>query len=183
VGLGEDLAEIASAAAGTAALDETLSGVIATEPDRGTRVYLCAFEKGEERTWLALDRDGQPIGSRRLVRDAVAIAALCELAEERAGGGDPVALRQRLAELRSAGRRDGLEEAEAAAADLATAVRTTPRLASPEYLDTLGTLTARLEAALGELGRSPFAEAMKEAAAAVDELTRDVESNYRRELL
>jgi hypothetical protein len=182
VGLREDLDEIASAARSLAAPSEVVSGVIATEPEDGVRVYLCAFEGAEGRTWLALDRDGAPVGSRRLVRDAVAIAGLCELAEERAGGGDPTALRARLAALRGAERPGDLVEVEAAADKLVSSIRLHPRVASPEYLDLLGIVTKRLEDVLGETGRSPFAEAMNEAAAAIEELTRDVEMNYRFEL-
>src|SRR5688572_25750293 len=52
------------------------------------RVYLCAFSAGDDRTWLALDADGQPLADRDLVRDAVSIAALCELADEASGSSD-----------------------------------------------------------------------------------------------
>jgi hypothetical protein len=54
------------------------------------RVYLCAFEAGEERSWLALDAGGQPVADRSLLRDAVSIAALCELADELSGKPDDI---------------------------------------------------------------------------------------------
>jgi hypothetical protein len=63
-----------------------LSGVLATEALPGARVYVCAFGADDaERAWIALDDAGEPIGERRGVRDAVSIAALCEVAEEAAG--------------------------------------------------------------------------------------------------
>ena len=54
-----------------------------------------------------------------------------------------------------------------------------PRVASVPYLDELGLAAARLEQALGEVGGSPFAEAMKTGVAAADELADDVERRYK----
>jgi hypothetical protein len=142
-------------------------------------VYLCAYEGGGERTWLALDAAGEPVADRTLVRDAVAIAALVELAEESAGGGDVGALRAQLVELRLTDNPEGIEEAEVAAAELQAAIRPPPRVASVEYLDELGLAAAKLEQALGQIGASPFAEAMKIGVAASEELAGDVESRYR----
>ena len=84
--LQRDLARIAAAAQELAAPGEELTGVIPTEPEAGNRVYLCAYD-GPARAWLALDDGGRPVRDRALVRSAVSIAALCELAEESAGGG------------------------------------------------------------------------------------------------
>ena len=50
--------------------------MIPAEPAAGLRVYLCAFERGDGKSWLALDRDGRPLHDRALVRDAVSIAAI-----------------------------------------------------------------------------------------------------------
>jgi hypothetical protein len=158
---------------------EALVAVIPTEPGTGARVYLCAFERGEERAWLALDAARAPIADRVLVRDAVAIAAMCELAEESAGGGDLGALRARLVELRLTENPEGIEEAEVAAAALQEAIQSPPRLASVPYLDALGQAASRLEHALGELGGSPFAEAMKSGLGAADELAAEVEGRYK----
>jgi hypothetical protein len=119
------------------------------------------------------------IADRVLVRDAVAIAAMCELAEESAGGGDIGELRARLVELRLAEAPDGIEEAEVAAAELQQTIARVPRVASVPYLDALGEAASRLEHALGEVGGSPFAEAMKTGLAAVDELADDVERRYK----
>ena len=54
------------------------------------RFYVCAFEDGDEPSWLVLDATGVPVEERALVRDAVSIAALCEVAEEAAGIEPPV---------------------------------------------------------------------------------------------
>jgi hypothetical protein len=179
VSLEEELAAAGEAAQAHAAEGEQLAAVIPTEPGTGARVYLCAYERDGERSWLALDGGGVPIADRVLVRDAVAIAAMVELAEESAGGGDVGELRARLVELRLTDNPDGIEEAEQAAAALQDAIRPPPRLASVGYLDALGLAAASLEQALGELGGSPFAEAMKLGVAAADDLADDVERRYK----
>ncbi len=104
---------------------------------------------------------------------------MCELAEESVGGGDVGELRARLVELRLTEEPEGIEEAEVAAAALEEAIRPPPRVASVAYLDELGRAAAKLEQALGEVGGSPFAEAMKAGVAASDELADDVESRYK----
>ncbi|HZC75463.1 MAG TPA: hypothetical protein VE220_05775 [Gaiellaceae bacterium] len=174
----EDVERIAGAAVGFAAAGEELAGVLATET-LGRRVYLCAFESAEGRAWLALGDDAQPLTDPRLVREAASLAALCEVAEESAGGGHLPELRARLAELRETDNPLGIEEAEAAAAALAEALQTEPRVASGAYLDSIGSASRRLELALGESGASPFAVALQSAAAAVEGLTDDVERNYK----
>jgi hypothetical protein len=178
VGVADDVARIAAAAAGFAAEGEQLSGVLVAEP-LGRRVYLVAFEAGEGRAWLALDDDARALTERRLVREAASLAAMCEVAEESAGGGDLPQLRARLAEIREAEAPEGIEQAEQAAAALAAALQPEPRVASSAYLDALGVASQRLEQALGESGGSPFAAALRSAAAAVEELTADVERNYK----
>jgi hypothetical protein len=176
----EEELSAAGEAAGVQARDgEELVAVIPTEPGSGARVYLCAYEKGGERTWLALDAGLSPVADRILVRDAVAIAAMCELAEESAGGGDLGELRARLVELRLTENPEGIDEAEIAAAELQGAIQAPPRVASVAYLDALGQAAGRLEGALGEVGGSPFAEAMKTGVAAADELANEVERAYK----
>jgi hypothetical protein len=85
VDLNDELEAIAETARTHAADDEQLAAVIPAEPALGLRVYLCAFEAGDARSWLALCADGQPLADRSLLRDAVSIAALCELADELSG--------------------------------------------------------------------------------------------------
>ena len=77
--LADEIDAARTAAHGFAEDGEELVGVVPAEPASGERVYLCAFARGEERRWLAVDGGGRPVGDRRLVRDAAAIAALCEL--------------------------------------------------------------------------------------------------------
>jgi hypothetical protein len=179
VGLDEQLREAVETAVRFAEDGEELAGVVPAEPASGERVYLCVYSRGEERSWLALDAGGRPVGDRRLVRDAVSIAAMCELAEETAGGGDVGELRTRLVELRLMENPEGIEEAETAAAELQDVILAAPRLASVAYLDSIGGAALKLEQALGEVGGSPFAEAMKVGMTAAEELAADVERSYK----
>lgn len=174
----EEVGRIASVAADLAVPGEELAGVLVTET-LGRRIYLCAFESAERRTWLALDDEAEPLTEGRLVREAASLAALCEVAEESAGGGHLQELRARLVELRETDNPVGIDEAEAAAAALAETFQQEPRIASGAYLDALGSASRRLELALGEDGGSPFAAAMQAALGSVEELAADVESNYK----
>ena len=88
-------------------------------------------------------------------------------------------LRARLVELRETDNPEGIEEAESAAALLADTLQPEPRVASAAYLDAIGSASRRLELALGESGVSPFAAAMQSAIAAVEEVSNDVERNYK----
>jgi hypothetical protein len=180
--LARDLERIATHAAAHAGPGETVTGVLATEPVAGRRVYLCCFETGDARSWLALDGEGEPVTRRNDVRESVAIAAICEVAADSAGGGELAELRARLAALRMRERPDGIEEAEAAALELERVVGAPPRLATPVFLDDVGAAARTLEQALGGNGGSPFAEAMRQALPTVDELAAEVERSYKREL-
>jgi hypothetical protein len=182
--LAEEIEAAREAATAFARAGEEVAGVVPTEPAEGVRVYLCAYADtgGESHAWLALDAGGAPVDDRRLLRDAASIAALCELAEESAGGGDLPALRARLAELRETERPEGIEEAEEAAARLEAAIQPPPRVATPAYLDAIGTAAAALERALGGHG-SPFAEALTFGMAAAEEFAAEVEGTYRLELV
>jgi hypothetical protein len=179
MGLREDLDRAASAAAQLAAPGEKLAGVVPAEPEPGERSYLCAFQSGDERTWLVLNDEGDPVTDRERIRRVVSIIAVCELAEESAGGGELEELRQQLVALRLSESPPGIEEAEEAALTLEQAIGAPPRLAEPAFLDRVGEATRRLEAALGSSGGSPFAEAMKQGMAAADELAHDVQSGYK----
>jgi hypothetical protein len=180
--LSEDLRRIADAALPHAGPGEDLSAVIPTEPLGARRVYLCAFAADGSKSWLAFDADGEPVRDRRVLRDAVSIAAMCELAEETAGGGNLPELRAQLAALRESEAPEGIEEAEAAVDELERTLRGDLRVASPGYLDEVGSATRRLEQALGETGSSPFLEAMKQAGLTIDGLAADIESHYKLEL-
>lgn len=174
----EDVEPVASAAAGFAGPGEDVAGVLVTET-LGRRVYLCAFESAEGHSWLALAAAAEPLTERHLVREAASIAALCEVAEDYAGGGDLAELRTQLAELREIDDPEGIEEAEAAAAFLADTLQPEPRVASAAYLDAIGSASRRLEQALGDSSASPFAAAMQGALGPVEELVDDVERNYK----
>jgi len=181
VTLADELTRIAAVAAAFAETGEELRGVLVSET-LGRRVYLCAFEAGASRSWLALAEDAQPVRERQLVREAASVAALCEVAEESAGGGDLPQLRARLAEIQRTEAPAGIEEAESAAASLAETLRPEPRVASHAYLDAIGVASRRLEQALGESGGSPFALALQSAMGAVEDLADDVERNHKLEL-
>jgi hypothetical protein len=169
---------IASAAAAFAEPGEEVAGVLVAET-LGRRVYLCAFESAGGHAWLAFGDDAEPLTERRLVMEAASLAALCEVAEESAGGGNLPELRARLAELRETANPEGVEEAETAAAALAETLQPEPRVASGAYLDAIGSASRRLEQALGETDVSPFAAAMQAALGTVEELSNDVDRNYK----
>ena len=179
--LTDEIQGIALFAGEQAEAGEVVSGILAAEATPGERVYLCSFDAEAGRRWLALDGSGAPITNRRVVRDAASIAALCEVAEETAAGGDLDDLLSRLVAVRMTEAPAGIEEAEEAARNLQRTIEAPPRLASPAYLDRLGEATRRLEHALGE-GGSPFAEGMKLALAAVESLTAEIEQNYKADL-
>lgn len=156
-----------------------LVAVIAAEPEPGERAYLCAFADGEAaRRWLVVDAAGAAVRQRRRVRDAVTIAALCELAEETAFVGDLDELRSQLVALRLAERPPGIEAAEEAALALQRELGSPPQLASPARLDAVGLAARRLEQALDPTAGSPFGAAMRSAQGAVEALLRDVEDGY-----
>ena len=180
VGLDEELGLIAEAATAFATAGERVTAILPAEPASGVRTYLVAYEDdGDGRTWLALGGDAQPLQRRNAVREAVSIAAMCEIAEESAGGGDLQELRSQLVTLRLTENPPGIDEAEAAALELERALAAGPRVASPEYLDAVGAATRRLERALGDESGSPFAAAMRRALPAVEELTAEVEGAYK----
>jgi hypothetical protein len=180
VALADDLRRIADAAVRYAAAGEEVTGIVPAEPVPGARAYLCAYRSDNGRSWLVLDAEGRPADRRVDVRQVVSIAALCEVAEEVAGGGDLDDLRSQLVAVRMTENPPGIDEAEEAVLALQAAIGSTPRIATPEHLDAVGAATLRLEEALGPAaGGSPFAAAMKQATATVDELTRDVEGDYK----
>jgi hypothetical protein len=179
VALTRDLRRIAEAAARFVAPGEEVVGIVPAEPSSAARSYLCAYRGDDGATsWLVLDEDAKPVTDRARIREVVSIAALVELAEETAGGGDLEELRSQLVALRLTENSSGIEEAEEAALALEEAIGAAPRVATPELLDAIGAATVRLERALGDSG-SPFTVAMRQATPTVDELTRDVEAAYK----
>jgi hypothetical protein len=178
LGLSDDLQGIAAAAAAHADVGEEIEAILVAEAVPGERTYVCAFVGPGGRSWLALDADGVPLTSRSRVREAVSIAAMCEVAEESAGGGRLEELRGRLLALRLTENPPGIEEAEDAALALEATLAGPPRVASLAYLDAVGVATRRLERALGD-GGSPFAAAMQGALAAVEGVADDVETHYK----
>ena len=177
--LAQDLRLIAEAAVRYAQPSEEVVGIVPAEPSSGSRSYLCAYRgEGGETSWLVLDSDGKAVHDRARIREVVSIAALVELAEETAGGGDLDELRSQLVALRLTENPAGIDEAEEAALALEAAIGSAPRVATPARLDAIGAATLRLERVLGGTG-SPFAVAMKQATATVEKLTRDVEAAYK----
>lgn len=83
--LDRDLRRIAETAGKHAAEGEEVSGIVPAESASGIRLYVCAYGDGQANAWLVLDATGVPVEDRSLVRDAVSIAALCEVAEDAAG--------------------------------------------------------------------------------------------------
>ena len=86
--LDQELRRIAEVAVTFTREGEELAGIIPAEPAAGVRLYVCAYRDGDETSWLVLDANAAPVEDRSLVRDAVSIAALYELAEEAGGSGD-----------------------------------------------------------------------------------------------
>jgi hypothetical protein len=178
VALEEELERIA-ALASPLADGSALTGVLPTEPAVGARIYVCAFEAADgARAWLALDAGGTVVRSRRDVREAVSIAALCEVAEEAAFPGDLDELRSQLVALRITEDPEGIAEAEEAALALQHALGVPPHVASPDRLDAIGQAARRLEQALDPTGPSPFTTAMRSAVEVADALWEDVEASY-----
>lgn len=176
----ERAAELAAAAEDAGA---SVSGVLPTEPEAGRRVYVCSLDGADgTRGWLAVRDDGSVVTSRAELRAAVSIAALCEVAADTAGGGDLDGLIASLSELREREAPEGIEDAEAAARALRDVLGDPPQLATPARLDEIGAATRRLELELEPGGASPFAAALKAAQGPVQELQREVEAGYLREL-
>ena len=176
----DELVLIEALASRHAGPGDAVSGIIATEPKPGERVYLCSFDDADGlRSWLAVRDDGSAVESRVGLREAVSIAALCEVATEAAGGGDLDELIARLGELREQEGPPGIEDAEEAARALHLVLAGPPQLATPARLDEIGAATRRLERELDATAASPFASTLQASQAAVQELQREIEAGYR----
>jgi hypothetical protein len=183
VGLPDDLALVATHAAPYALAGEHVVGVMAAETEQGRRVYLCALGTGDgsgPAGWISLGSGGAPVADRDTVREAVSIAALCEVAGDAAFPGDLDELRARLVQVRITEAPPGIEEAELAAAELQRTLGVPPQLATPARLDAIGAAALRLEAALSDASAgSRFGDAMRRAQTAVDAVVREVEAGHR----
>jgi len=167
------LAEDLDSAARVASEHGRVTAVLAAEPDAGERAYLVALGDDEARHWLVLDAGFAPVQDRERVREVASVVVLAELAAELAGGGQLEQLRAHLAEVRFTERPAGIEEAEAAALALEHAIGVPPLVASPAYLDEVGTAAGKLERALGERA-SPFANAVAASSGAVQAFVAEV---------
>jgi hypothetical protein len=164
--LEQELETTLTAAGRLARPDEQAVAGLAAEP-AGERVYVVAFAAGDELGYVALDGAGAPVSDRRLVKDAVSLAALAERAEEVSGATAADELGERFGEaaavLRRVGDRDGAAAAEAviAAAGRLGDAAAGPRPATPQFLDRMAALAAELAAALDAF--VPVAERLPEA--------------------
>ena len=151
--LEQELETTLTAAGRLARPDERAVAVMATEP-AGERVYVVAFAAGDDLGYVALDGAGAPVTDRRLVKDAVSLAALAERAEEVSGATAAEELGERFGEAAAVLRRVGDREAAAAAdAVIAAAGRlgaaaAGPRPATPQFLDRMAAHAAELATAL-----------------------------------
>jgi hypothetical protein len=152
VSLEQELAAAQAAAAAHAGPGERVAAVIPAEPAGGLRVHLVAFEGGERLGYVMLDVDGTPVADERLVRDAVSLIALCELAEEVSMAAAAADIGERFeAVARLLARNE--PEASSAAGRVAGAARRVgevaagPRVATPGYLDSLAEAADDLGAA------------------------------------
>jgi hypothetical protein len=128
--------------------------VLPAEPHAGARVYLAAFAGDEEIRYLAVDGEGNAVTDRTLVRDAVAMLALAERADEVSGAvaADQLesAFSTAATELGAAGltvERDAALTVRRTLAALASEAAG-PRVATPAYLDRIAARAAELSGAL-----------------------------------
>jgi len=181
--LEEELETAVTAAGRHARPGEQAVAVMAAEP-AGMRVFVVALAAGEDLGFVAVDEAGAAVADRRLVKDAVSLAALAERAEEVSGAtaADDLVeqFRETAASLRGAGEGEAAAAAEAVAeaGERLGAAAAGPRAATPVYLDGLaalaGELAGAIEAFVGQAERlgqgsekaSPAAEAAWTALAA-----------------
>jgi MoxR-like ATPase len=163
--LEQELEETLGAAGRHARPGEKAVAVMATEPGADGRVYVVALAAGDELAYVALDAKGASVSDARVVKDAVALAALAERAEEVSGATVADELAERFGE---AAQRLREQPAGAAADAVVAAARRLeeaaegPRVATPVYLDRLAALAAGLAEALDAF--VPLAEQLPDAA-------------------
>ena len=151
--LEEELETAVTAAGRHARPGEQPVAVMAAEP-AGTRVFVVALAAGDDLGFVAVDGAGTAVADRRLVKDAVSLAALAERAEEVSGATAADDLVEQFRGAATALRRAGEGEAAAAADAVAEAgarlgaAAAGPRTATPVYLDRLAALAGELAAAI-----------------------------------
>jgi hypothetical protein len=179
VTLEQELAATHEAAAAHAGPGERVAAVIPAEPAGGLRVHLVAFDGGERLGYVMLDTDGEAVADERLVRDAVSLIALCELAEEVSMATAAAEIAERFQAVSGLLAEDE-PEASAAAERVAGAARRVgevaagPRVATPGYLDRLAEEADDFGAAFAAYASQ--AERIAQAAAAAgagEELARE----------
>lgn len=80
----EPIAIEAAAAHVEALLGVTPRGVVPASDLRRGDLFICAVPQGEALGWVVIDAEGTPLDERRVIRQAVELAAICEAAEETA---------------------------------------------------------------------------------------------------
>ncbi len=136
-----------------AAAGEQVTAVMPAQPGAHEMVYLSAFERGAERTYVVFDDSGAVISDRRTVGDTVTVIALAERAEEVSAATAAEDLQLAFSDLAATLGSIDHDAAAAAAAVAGTAARTAatasgPRAASPAYLDQIAQVAGDLGAAL-----------------------------------
>lgn len=79
---GDESAIERAAAAATATTGVVPEAVLPAVVRTDRRVFVCALGEGEDRRWLVVDDEGAPVRDAGLIRDAVEIVAISEIAEE-----------------------------------------------------------------------------------------------------
>jgi len=150
--------EAAANAARALAAGLSVAAVMASQPGRSDRVYLVALGRDGDHSYVALDGGLSPVSDRRLVRDAVVMLGLAERAEEASIAIHADRLVDEFAAAEAALRQAGRAQQATAAADVRAALTALseaadgPRVATPDYLDRLGSASGRLAVALNAYG-------------------------------
>lgn len=80
----EPIAIEAAAAHVEALVGTAPRGVIPASDLRRGDLFICAVPQGDGLGWVVIDAEGAPLDERRVIRQAVELAAICEAAEETA---------------------------------------------------------------------------------------------------
>jgi hypothetical protein len=158
VTLEQELEAARDAALAHASAGEPVAAVMAAQPGRSERLYLVALGSGDDPAYIVLDAALAPVDDRRLIRDAVVMLGLAEQAEEASIAVHADRLAEEFAAVHNLLEQAGRAEQAQAAADVCqalaglSAAAQGPRVATPEYLDSLGAASGRLAVALNAYG-------------------------------